>query len=463
MHSLLTVQSLLHNDSCTLLPGEIWCFFGIQGSGIDDFLSRLEQSFGTHSSSPLQPPQEVALITFSKQQQIFEHEIQHDDTDFIGTPDPGTPAYQFLPKKALSSPLIDDFKMRQALHCGYRQLSSGQSRKLLLLQAALSGSSLIIIDSPYDGLDPESCRELDKALNHLHSSKIDLILLVRNSCDIPSWCSHLGLFHKNVLTYHGATQKVADHIGEVTSSSQLQLSSGTLLDDTGLLPDHSSTVPHIQLINGFGSYGEKLLFRNLDLTVYPGQHTLITGPNGCGKSTLLHILTGDNQQCYANNLYFFGKKRGSGESIWDLKKHLGIVTPELHRSYRVPGSALMVVLSGIFDSIGLYQSVTNFQIQTAEKLLKAIRLDNVARKPFRNLSYGEQRLILIARGLIKNPPLLILDEPTHGLDQVSRNGILNFLEILAHKNNHTTIIYVSHRQDEYRSFYTTHIQLDQYQ
>jgi molybdate transport system ATP-binding protein len=212
----------------------------------------------------------------------------------------------------------------------------------------------------------------------------------------------------------------------------------------------------LTLTRGFARYGEIEVFRDLDLTVNRGDHTLVTGPNGCGKSTLLQIITGDHPLCYGNNLSIFSKQRGSGESIWDIKKQMGIVSNDLHRNHRIAGSALAIVVSGLFDSIGLYSRPTEEQKQRARRWLQRLGLADKAGTAFRQLSYGEQRLILLARALIKVPRLLILDEPTQGLDEHNRMALLDFLAEIAGEDL-CTILYVSHRQDEHRSFFTQHI------
>jgi molybdate transport system ATP-binding protein len=143
-----------------------------------------------------------------------------------------------------------------------------------------------------------------------------------------------------------------------------------------------------------------------------------------------------------------GYKRGSGESIWDVKKHLGIVSPDLHRNYRVNSSVLTIVLSGFKDSIGLYSQVTSLQKQVAIDWIKQFDLFNKANEPWQSLSYGEQRLVLIARALVKQPKLLVLDEPTQGLDQANRSLILQYLTKIAELKV-STIIMVSHRVDEH--------------
>ncbi len=217
----------------------------------------------------------------------------------------------------------------------------------------------------------------------------------------------------------------------------------------------------ISLKKGFARYGETQVFSGLDLQINSNQHTLITGPNGSGKSTLLQMITGDNQNCYTNELCLFGKPRGSGESIWEIKKEMGIVSPDLQRNHYIPGSCLQVVLSGFFDSIGIYQKYSSSQQQQASNWLKQIGLGHRLQSSFLTLPYGEQRLCLIARALIKMPRLLILDEPTQGLDQSYRYSLLEALEKIAN-DNLSTILYASHRSDEFCPFFTQQIDMKHY-
>ncbi len=451
----------LQIDEFTPRLGEFWCLYGAGHSGLDAFLALLEGGLTEAEAEAIHLPETPEIVSPARQQRIYEDELYNDDSDFLDRCDPGTPARDFLPADSLDTPLIDEFAMREALDTGYRQLSSGQSRKLLLLQALLGGASTIVIDSPYDGLDHTACLELDHAFSRLTRPDLRLFVLVRNHEDIPGWCSHLGIFAYGKLVHNGTMEEGLPKLPQLTTSSTMPFQLAVRperLSPTG--KDHD--VPGQELVRlrrGYAGYGEKTLFTDLDLTVIRGSHTLVTGPNGCGKSTLLQLITGDNPKCYVNDLRLFGRKRGSGESIWEIKRHMGIVSPELHRSYRVPGSALQVVLSGLFDTIGLYQRPSERQLTLARQWLAAIDLERDATTAFRQLSYGDQRLVLIARALIKFPPLLILDEPTQGLDGDGRRGLLDFLEKVA-ADDITTILYVSHRQDEFRAFYRQHIRLE---
>ena len=448
----------LNIDRLTVDPGQRWCFWGTARSGINEFLALLEGRLSDWSAERYEPPDSASIISFAIQQDIFEEELRNDDSDFLDRPDPGTLVREFLPDDMLASELIDTFAMRGTLDTGYRQLSSGQSRKLLLLRAILGGAATIVIDSPYDGLDQMACRELDRVMSQLGADGPTLLVMVRNHQDIPSWCDHLALFDTGMLVTTGLRAPLL-----ATAEEMAAAKSSAIFTENPLSQKQEGHLPHlpdrlVTLRNGFASYGTTAVFTNLDLSIDRGQHTLVTGPNGCGKSTLIHILTGDNPKCYANDLTIFGIRRGSGESIWEIKQHMGIVSPELHRSYRVPGSALQVVLSGLFDSIGLYQQVSAAQTRLGRRWLAAIDMGDRANTAFRSLSYGDQRLVLIARALIKEPPLLVLDEPTQGLDNIARRSLLDFLENVS-RAGHTTILYVSHRQDEYRAFFRQHLQL----
>jgi molybdate transport system ATP-binding protein len=162
---------------------------------------------------------------------------------------------------------------------------------------------------------------------------------------------------------------------------------------------------------------------------------------------LLGLIFGDHPQCYSNDIQIFGNQRGSGESIWEIKKHIGMVSSALHLQYRVSCSALEVILSGFYDSIGLYQQPTKKEIQLAQEWLAILHMSEYAKTSFRELEYGQQRLLLIARAIVKQPALLILDEPYQGLDYLGRRLVKNTLELIA-RENLSQLLYVSHYQQD---------------
>ena len=461
----MNIQNLQHKElsikELVTAPGQVWCFFGENNSGIDRMLELLAGTLTNFSADTLQLPEQSEILSFQAQQEIYEEEMRNDDTDFMGKIDPGTLVCEFLPNASSHLPLLNSFAMDHCLQQGYRQLSSGQTRKLLFLQKITGGARSLILQNPYDGLDERSCRELDLALQQLPKQDIELLLLVNSAGDIPAWCTHLARIRAGRLEKAGPKKQVLPlvHGFQPAESSAAAPSIEKSIPQT--VPDARVTQELIYLQDGYAGYGDKKLFSGLELLVHTGDHTLITGPNGCGKSTLLDIITGDNPKCYANILQIFGKPRGSGESIWEIKRHMGIVSPALHREHRIPGSALHIILSGLHDSIGLYAKVSSAEIKTATRWLRWLSLAEKSDVPFKRLSFAEQRLVLIGRALIKRPRLLILDEPTQGLDDVNRRKLLDLLEQIAAQQL-STILFVSHRRDEHRPFFKQQIHLDTY-
>lgn len=442
--------------SLSIKKAETWSIYGRNNSGTDTLLQILTGTDDTGSSKNLKLPENIGFLTTRKQQELFEQELANDNSDFLEYPDPGTLVREFLPNWADNLELIQALDMERCLDKGFRQLSSGQNRKLLLLKELLNDADYLILENPFDGLDTKSYREVNKALQLKSLSKRTLLLFINNRHDIPKWCSHLLFLSQGNVFFQGE-KKSPDILESLLHSMQEreQQQGGFSF------PKREKKKELILLQDGFAGYSGRLLFSGVNLKVESGEHTLVTGCNGCGKSTLFDIITGDNPKCYSNKLSLFGKKRGSGESIWEIKNKMGIVSPDLHRNHRAVGSALQVVLSGLFDSIGLYAKATPAEIAQAKKWLMWTGLQEVAQTPFRNLDYGKQRLILIARALVKEPELLMLDEPTQGLDDYHREQLLNFLEYVAQEKG-TTIFYISHRKDEYRSFFRQRLRLEKY-
>ena len=201
------------------------------------------------------------------------------------------------------------------------------------------------------------------------------------------------------------------------------------------------------LQNGRVAYTDNIVFEGLNWSVRPGEHWQVKGPNGSGKTCLLNLVTGDHPQCYVNDLTLFGIKRGQGESIWDIKKHLGFVSTGLHWDYRLSVSAIRVIISGFYDSIGLYQRATERETEIANAWLELLGMRGKANTSFSSLSFGEQRVLLIARAMVKHPPVLLLDEPCIGLDEANRMLVLTLIERICDEGS-TTLIYVTHHQED---------------
>ncbi len=437
---------------------------GRNGSGkqhIDQLLLGKLSGYTAQSVDLGAHPERIRLVSFEAQQVVYERELQLAANDMLEGDDAATSARAFLPTDQLQHPLIDRLAFRHRLDTHYTQLSTGESRKLLVLQAILEGAETLVLDNPFDSLDVVACELLSSALASLSENGITVLMLLSNRQDVPPWCEHLALIDDGQLTLFEdatapSTQAEVDQLLSPRDDAQPDWPQDALT---------LTEYPHEQLIDLQHCsvyYGGKAVLDKLDLTVAPLQHTLITGENGSGKSTLLGLITGDCTQCYSNDVTVLGHRRGSGESVWDLKAHMGIVSNDLHRRYRVRCSALTVVCSGFFDSIGLYDAAGDHEKTIARQWLAAAGLEGHEDASFHEMSYGEQRLVLIARALVKSPLLLILDEPTQGLDEPNRAKVMNLLETL-NRRRHSTVLFVSHRIDEQLDLFKQHIHLSRNQ
>jgi molybdate transport system ATP-binding protein len=194
-------------------------------------------------------------------------------------------------------------------------------------------------------------------------------------------------------------------------------------------------------------YGDKVILDNVNWQINPGEHWALLGPNGAGKSTLLSLINGDNPQAYANNIILFDKKRGTGESIWDIKKKIGFVSPELHQYFPTDNSCLQVIESGYYDTLGLFRPSNKERAEIALRWMKALEIEKYARVLLKNIPASAQRLCLLARALIKNPALLIFDEPCQGMDDHQQLHFKNLVDTICSLGN-VTLIYVTHYQHE---------------
>jgi molybdate transport system ATP-binding protein len=393
------------------------------------------------------------LLSAESQQAFYEQQLKADESNFRGGVDTSVTVHALLGDGAREHPLFAAFRMTALWERGYRLLSTGEARKLLLLRALLASPSLLVLDDPFDGLDVAASAELTDAIEH---AAAQLPVVVAGSFRAARSPFALDTLASVTLVEHG---RVAQH-GPAAAWAARE----TIMDRPHRAPPVElgsffepldPAQPLVRLERGRVQYGEHVVFEDLDFTVQPGQHTLIEGPNGSGKSTLLEMITGDHPQAYSNALSLFGRRRGSGETVWDIKQNVGVVSSRLHRDYRVGGSIEDVLISGLFDSIGVYREREPSHVARALAWLEWLDLDATVHSSFRELSFGQQRLVLIARAAIKVPPLVVMDEPTSGLDPDNRARVLELIESLCTQHK-STVLFVTHRDDE-REFWRQRI------
>ncbi|HHF2907540.1 MULTISPECIES: molybdate ABC transporter ATP-binding protein ModF [Vibrio] len=393
----------------------------------------------------------VAQVSLSEQQRLLERELEKDDTDFLDRIDQGSTVYSLILEQSqdtnLTEQLINDLDLSHLKDSGFRVLSTGETRRVMLARALATQPDLVLLDNPFTGLDIAHRAALARYLHSL-SQNVQLLITFSRESDMPEWINSIALFSAGKLDSTMDKSSWDNHpiIGQIKSQSEQQSE-----EMMSLIRQHQHSTPFnnpiFELKNGAVEYTDKKIFTGLNWRIDKGQHWQVKGPNGCGKSTLLGLIFGDHPQCYSNDIDIFGKKRGTGETIWEIKQHIGMVSSALHLQYRVNCSALEVILSGFYDSIGLYNQPTRKEMNIANEWLDILHMSQYKKTSFKQLEYGQQRLLLIARAIVKQPTLLILDEPYQGLDFLGRRLVKNTLELIA-RENLSQLLYVSHYQED---------------
>ncbi|MBN1813426.1 MAG: ATP-binding cassette domain-containing protein [Anaerolineae bacterium] len=327
------------------------------------------------------------------------------------------------------------------------QLSNGERRKVSIARALLRDPQLLILDNPFTGLDQDFRARLKEIIRRLTQGQMRVIVVETDRDEIPPGITH-------VLEVEDC-RVVAR--GPVDAVSKPQVAKGETKVHISPPPQPSpwqgegadrQVLVHMENVRV--SYDGTQVLHGVDWIVREGEHWALLGPNGAGKTTLLSLILGDNPQAYANKITLFGKHRGSGESIWEIKRRIGWAAPELHLYYPADVTCFDIVCSGFFDSVGLYHRCSPQQRETAKAWIERLGISRYTNATFAKLSEGEQRLTLIARALVKGPQLLVLDEPCQGLDARNRDRVLETIDSVVDHGCRldTSVIYVTHEKDE---------------
>jgi molybdate transport system ATP-binding protein len=394
----------------------------------------------------------TAYVCFEQQRELCDRDRRLDDSEFRGdASDPGTTVADAINRGSKPHPATADWvqrlNMKHILERGIRYISTGEMRKTLLLRAILGDPQLLILDSPLDGLDRASQREMGEVIQQLLATDIKVLLLCRRIEDIPTGISDVLVLDQGKLVAAGPAAEV---LNSHTVVQLMNPPAPVLQPLPPPAPRPYKLEPEQALLELHGvnvSYRDTRVLQDLEWTFSPGQHCNISGPNGSGKTTLLSLINGDNHKAYGQNITLFGRRRGSGESVWDIKQKFGLLNTQLHLNHVRGMRVIEVVVSGFFDTVGLYDDWGDQQRQIASQWLAALGLDGVEREPFDTLSFGIQRMVLLARAMVKSPVILVLDEPCLGLDGHHTQIILRAVDHIA-SNSDTQILFVSHSAGE---------------
>ena len=345
-------------------------------------------------------------------------------------------------RRALQKHIYELFHLEDLLDKYIILLSSGELRKYKLAASLFTKPKVLIMENPFIGLDAETRDQLKALLGMLAKEQgLQIVLVLAKTDEIPSFITHIvevkDMCVKDKLV--NSLQCIVDSYDYQKSAEGCETNN---VGKNGVQGDEVIRFNHVTI-----RYGERTILKDLNWTVRRGEHWALSGQNGSGKSTLLSLVCADNPQGYACDISLFGHRRGSGESIWDIKRHIGYVSPEMHRGYKQNIPAIQIVASGLKDTVGLYVRANEEEKKQCRKWLKRLGIGHLEDRKFMEMSSGEQRLVLLARAFVKEPDLLILDEPLHGLDDENRRMVKALVDDYC-QNPDVTLIYVTHYQEE---------------
>lgn len=313
-----------------------------------------------------------------------------------------------------------------------RTFSSGERKKEFLKYCISQKPDFIIFDNPFDHLDQASRVILAESLKDL-TEQIAIIQIVNRVTDVLHFVPNKAQIKDNTFELH-----------PLSKIEKLYKTLNTAAIPKAIEPHSFDESVLIKMENVSVSYDDRKIVDNISWTIKQGEFWQLIGPNGSGKSTVLSLITGDNPKGFGQDLHLFGRKKGTGESVWDIKKQIGIFTTSMTDLFHKGHTLEEMILSGFFDSIGLYTETTTLQKQTVAQWLEVIEMVDLRKKRFIDLSIGQQRVALIVRAVLKHPPLLILDEPVEGLDDENVALVIQLINTIKQETN-VSILYVSHR------------------
>lgn len=410
----------------TLRAGEAWAIHGPTGSGKTTLLECLAGTMRIHDGILNRhiASSELQFVAFKEQSRAFSYSGQYYQQrfEFADVDQPLTLRQYLKQSRNFDStqllPVIRALDLEDRLDLSFMKLSNGQTRRARIARAILANPSLLILDDPLVGLDVSGRHSILEMLQSRVQMGLCVVLTARPD-EIPKWFRVLNL---------DSSRSASDERRSKPSNHR-----------------HSSSKPILELNHVTVRHGGIEILRDVSWTVRSGERWAIVGPNGAGKTTLLALACGDHPQAFSNDVRLFGQRRGQGETIWDVKKRIGFVSPEFHLYFSEPLTAFEAAATGFHDAL-LYRAPSPAEARVVHELFETFGASTWKDRPFRQLPTGQQRLALVIRALVKRPELLILDEPFQGMDVSTALSIRDWLDENLEPNQ--TLIFVTHRPDE---------------
>lgn len=445
--------TLKNNNGLSVIKGKTYAIIGENGAG-KTILGKIIEKGWNISANKIHGNKEslkIKSIEFSDIHSLTGCKNSYYQQRWESSANDDMPTVRELISGKITNDLWEQLSQKLSLYDILNKkinfLSSGELRKFLLINLFTERPDILIIDNPYIGLDSNSRDLFNSLVSSLSGMGVTVILLLCNPQDIPSYADYIiPMKNREILPVINSYG-----IDGIAVLQEKHPDLFTFKDNRHLLP------PKQKIVTGYDTvfemkdcvvkYGHNIILKNVSWKVKANEHWALMGENGSGKSTLLSLIYADNPQGYSNNITLFDRKRGTGESIWEIKRRIGYISPEMHLYFNNGEDMLTIIASGLHDNIGFFKKTTEEQNSIASKWIKAMGLEHLTGRRFNTLSSGEQRLVLLARTFIKNPALLILDEPLHGLDTANKKMVAGIINYLTGQDG-MSMIYVTHYAGE---------------
>jgi molybdate transport system ATP-binding protein len=461
----ITVRSLTNtiftNLNFTVNKGENWALIGESGSGKSALLHTIAGNLSVTNGEIIYSFPKQDALSYKKQIGLVEprHHFRNlsNTTEFYyqqrfnsSDSEDALTVEQYLsgiphPKNVYWTydKTVTLLNLKHLLDKQLIKLSNGETKRLMIAAALLKNPQLLLLDNPLTGLDIQTRQEFNDIIKEITTSGITIVMAT-SPYEVPDAITHIALLKGGAISQTLPKEQFSPEL--IVSKDDDQIDEKEL---RSLLADHAQTryKQIVNMRNVHVQYGDVVVLDKINWEVKAGDRWALLGHNGAGKSTLLSLINGDNPQAYANDIVLFDKKRGTGESIWDIKKKIGFVSPELHQYFPTDNSCLQVIESGYYDTLGLFRKSSPAKADIALRWMKALEIDKYARTLLKNIPASAQRLCLLARALIKNPDLLIFDEPCQGMDTHQQQHFKNLVDTICSMSK-VTLIYVTHYQHE---------------
>jgi molybdate transport system ATP-binding protein len=447
----LSGEPVLSDINISIGPGESLAVVGGSGSGKTTLVKALAGQIFYFGKINFNAGERISVIfrqhRFNNLSNLSNFYYQQRFNSFDAD-DSRTVEQELVARGATTNAISEVLELLGITHVrntGLIQLSNGEHKRFQIAEALLEKPDWILLDSPYIGLDVTARAMLNSILDKLMEEGVH-VLLVTGTVDIPSSITHIATLEQ------GRLSALMERSSFVRSELQ-ETVSVDVVHNTEAIRSMPSAYAYddfeiaVRMVDVHISYGDKIILDNINWEVKKGECWAVSGHNGSGKSTLLSLINGDNPQAFANQIWLFDKRKGTGESIWDIKKNIGYISPELHHYFDTGTECLNIVASGLFDTMGLFRKLNEEQVWLSRQWMDLLHIQRFEERMFQRLSDSEQRRVLLARALVKNPPMLILDEPCQGMDGAETREFISIVDGIC-KDQHKTLIYVTHYEAE---------------